>query len=81
VAIPAVFLAASLPVSIGGLGVREGTLVGMLVTAGADLKTAINLSLAYLLVLWISSVPGALVILSSRIRKNDLIVSDKTKSV
>ena len=71
VAVPAVFLAASLPVSIGGLGIREGTLVGMLVTAGADLQIAINLSLAYLLVLWISSMPGALVILFSRIRKSD----------
>ncbi len=80
VAIPAVFLAASLPVSIGGLGVREGTLIGMLIAAGADLQIAINLSLAYLLVLWISSMPGALVILFSRVRKSDLSLPIKTKS-
>jgi hypothetical protein len=69
VAIPAVFLAASLPVSIGGLGVREGTLVGMLVAAGANLQLAINLSLVYLIVLWISTLPGALVPLFSRTSK------------
>ena len=71
VAIPAVFLAASLPISIGGLGVREGTLVGILAAAGADMSIAINLSLAYLLVLWISSMPGALVILFSRKHTNN----------
>jgi uncharacterized protein (TIRG00374 family) len=69
VAIPAVFLAASLPVSIGGLGIREGTLVGMLVAAGADLQLAINLSIVYLVVLWISTLPGALVPLISRASK------------
>jgi hypothetical protein len=81
VAIPVVFLAASLPVSIGGLGVREGALVGMLISAGADLKIAVNLSLAYLIVLLISSMPGALVILFSRIHKNGLIETDKNKGV
>jgi uncharacterized protein (TIRG00374 family) len=70
VAIPAVFLAASLPVSIGGLGIREGTLVGMLVTAGANLQLAINLSLVYLLVLWLSALPGALVLLFGRKSNN-----------
>jgi glycosyltransferase 2 family protein len=71
VAIPVVFLAASLPVSIGGLGIREGTLVGMLIAAGANPQIAINLSLVYLLVLWISTMPGALVILFGRARKKN----------
>ena len=66
VAIPAVFLAASLPISIGGLGIREGTLVGILVAAGANLHLAVNLSLLYLIVFWISTLPGALVPLLSR---------------
>lgn len=69
VAIPAVFLAANLPVSIGGLGLREGALVGMLVAAGADLPLAVNLSLVYLIVLWISTLPGAFVPLISRTSK------------
>lgn len=72
VAVPAVFLAASFPVSIGGLGIREGALVGMLVAAGADLQLAINLSLVCLVVLWISTLPGALVLLFSRTRKYKL---------
>lgn len=66
VAIPVVFLAASLPMSIGGLGLREGALVGMLAAAGADLSLAVNLSLVYLIVLWTSTLPGALVPLLSR---------------
>lgn len=69
VTIPAVFIAASLPISIGGLGIREGTLVGMLVASGADLHLAITLSLLYLIVFWCSTLPGALVPLFSRTNK------------
>lgn len=67
--VPVVFLVASLPISIGGLGIREGALVGMLVSAGADLQLAVNLSILYLIVFWISSLPGALVPLFSRTSK------------
>lgn len=69
VTIPAVFIAASLPISIGGLGIREGTLVGMLVASGADLHLAITLSLLYLIVFWCSTLPGALVPLLSHTNK------------
>lgn len=69
ITIPVVFLAASLPISIGGLGIREGALVGMLVSAGADLRLAVNLSILYLIVFWISSLPGALVPLFGRTSK------------
>lgn len=65
VVIPIVAVAASLPISIGGLGVREGVLVGLLVTVGADKQSAFALSLLYLLVLWISSLPGAFVMLAA----------------
>lgn len=61
--IPIVFIAANLPVSIGGLGVRETALVALLAAANIDAQRAIALSLLYLLVLWIASVPGAGVIL------------------
>jgi glycosyltransferase 2 family protein len=56
--IPVVFLASSLPISIGGLGVREGTLVTLLGAAGVAAQPALALSLAYLLVLWTTSLPG-----------------------
>lgn len=69
VTIPTIFLAASLPISIGGLGIREGTLVGMLVASGADLHLAISLSLLYLIVFWCSTLPGALVPLFSHANK------------
>lgn len=69
VAVPAVFLASSLPISIGGLGIREGTLIGMLVAAGANLQVVVNLSLLYLIVFWVSTLPGALVPLLSHTNK------------
>lgn len=62
--IPIVFLAASIPISIGGIGVREGTLVGLLIKAGADTQHAIALSLLYLVVLLLSSLPGGAIALS-----------------
>ncbi|MHB8534696.1 MAG: hypothetical protein ACYDBW_04540 [Sulfuricaulis sp.] len=40
----------------------------MLIAAGANFQI-VNLSLVYLLVLWISAMPGVLVILFSRARK------------
>jgi len=61
--IPIVFLAASIPISIGGIGVREGALVGLLIKAGADTQHAIALSLLYLVVLLLSSLPGGAIAL------------------
>ncbi len=63
VIVPIVFVAAMLPISLGGLGVREGTLVGLLIAFGADRQLAIGLSLLYLFVLWLSTLPGAAVLL------------------
>jgi len=62
VIIPLVFVAAMLPISLGGLGVREGALVGLLIAFGADRQLAIGLSLIYLFVLWMSTLPGAAVL-------------------
>lgn len=61
--VPVVFLLSSIPVSVGGLGVREGALVVLLSTAGVDGHTAAALSIAYLVVLWLSSLPGVAVLL------------------
>ena len=74
VVIPIVAVAASLPISIGGLGVREGALVGLLVTGGADGQLAIALSLLFLLVLWVASLPGSLMLLTSIKNKSRLKV-------
>jgi len=63
VVVPIVFLAASLPISVGGLGVREGVLVALLGLMGVDRQSAVNLSVVYLLVMYAASLPGALVLL------------------
>jgi hypothetical protein len=59
--IPIVFLVTSIPLSIGGLGIREGALVALLMSVNIDTQLAITLSLLFLFVLWLSSVPGAAV--------------------
>jgi len=63
VIVPIVLVAAMLPISLGGLGVREGMLVGLLIAFGAERQLAIGLSLLYLFVLWLAALPGATVLL------------------
>jgi len=63
--IPVVFLAATLPISIGGLGVREGTFVALMIAAGAEKSLVVSVSVAYLAVFWLSTLPGALGLLAS----------------
>lgn len=67
--VPLVFVVASLPISIGGLGVREGALVGMLVATGVDNQLGISLSILYLIVLWTASLPGAVSIFVNSIAR------------
>jgi uncharacterized protein (TIRG00374 family) len=66
--IPLVFLAGALPVSLGGVGMREGALVALLAAVGIDTQTAITLSLLYLFAHLAASMPGGLVILLGRPR-------------
>lgn len=61
--IPLVMLATNIPISLGGLGVREGALVTLLVSSGVNYEQGVLLSFLYLLVLWISTLPGGLLIL------------------
>lgn len=62
--IPVVYFIASLPISIGGLGVREGVLVGFLMAMHIDRQLAISLSLLYLAVFWVATIPGVFVLLT-----------------
>lgn len=59
-AIPGVMLILTIPISLGGLGLREVSTVGILVWFGADPQAALTLSLVYLLISWISLVPGVI---------------------
>lgn len=63
--VPLALLAASLPISVGGLGVREGASVALFVAAGVNTEAAGALSVGYLFVLWLTSMPGGLVTLYS----------------
>ena len=58
-----VFLVASLPISLGGLGPREGVLMALLLPLGVDSSLVLTLSLAYLFVLWCAAMPGVFVLL------------------
>jgi uncharacterized protein (TIRG00374 family) len=62
--VPLVFLASSIPVSIGGLGVRESVIVYLLVEYGANTQAAIAVSLLYFAVIVILTAPGGLILLS-----------------
>jgi uncharacterized membrane protein YbhN (UPF0104 family) len=53
-----VFLVASLPISLGGLGPREGALMALLLPFGVEAAAVLALSAAYLIILWISTLPG-----------------------
>jgi uncharacterized membrane protein YbhN (UPF0104 family) len=58
-----VFLVSSLPISLGGLGAREGAMMSLLLPLGVDATAVLALSVAYLLVLWCSTLPGAFMLL------------------
>jgi len=68
--IPLVFLAGAIPISLGGIGVREGALVGLLVAIGVNTHLAVALSFLFLFVLLVASLPGSLVMLFGRTGKN-----------
>jgi len=58
IAVPGVLLVLALPISLGGLGVREVSTVGLLVWMGADPQAALTLSLVFLTITWLSVLPA-----------------------
>lgn len=58
-----VFLVSSLPISLGGLGAREGAMMSLLLPLGVDSSSVLALSVAYLLVLWCTTLPGVFMLL------------------
>ena len=69
--VPVVFLVASLPISIGGLGVREGILVILLNSIGVSTSNAVSLSFLYLSILIIVTLPGSLFLLTNKWRTRE----------
>lgn len=68
--VPIVFVTTSLPISIGGLGIRETTLVTLLTLFAVDKQAAITLSLLYFLTIVVITAPGGLVILLNSNKNN-----------
>lgn len=64
--IPIVFLATSLPISIGGLGVRESVIVSLFTLFNIDTQAAIALSILYFIIILVISLPGGLVLLTDK---------------
>lgn len=56
--VPLVYVATVLPISLGGLGVREGVLAGLLTIYGAELQEGVMISLMMLMVLIIVGLVG-----------------------
>ncbi len=61
--IPLVMLIQVIPLSLGGLGIREAALVGLLVAVGIEAQQAAALSLIFLGVVWLSVSPGLFIAL------------------
>ena len=64
--IPIIFLATSLPISVGGLGVREGVIVSLFSLFNVDTQSAIALSILYFITILLLSLPVGLVLLTNK---------------
>lgn len=64
VVIPLAFMAAALPISVGGMGVRELATAGLLVRFGIAENDAAAIALTYIPVLLLASLPGLYIYLT-----------------
>ncbi len=71
VLVPPIILATMLPMSFAGWGVREGASVALLASIGVAPPAALALSVAYGLVLLLSSLPGGIIWLVTGNRRKD----------
>jgi len=68
--VPIVLVAASIPVSVGGLGVREAAAVTLFTAAGMSAENAAAVSLLFIPVLLLSGLPGLWFFLRMRAHKD-----------
>ena len=61
--VPIVFLATAIPITVGGLGVREGVIIYLLIKFGIDAQSAIALSLIYFGIIVFITLPGGFALL------------------
>jgi len=64
--VPVVAVFTSLPISVGGLGIREGTMVVLLSAIGISTTNAVSISLLYLTILIMITLPGGIFMLSGK---------------
>jgi len=78
VVIPLAFMAAALPISIGGMGVRELATVGLLMRFGIAENDAAAIALTYIPVVLLASLPGLYIYLSQS--SNRTLLKDAEES-
>jgi hypothetical protein len=64
--VPVVAIFTSLPISVGGMGVREGSMVFLLGAVGVHTTNAVSVSLVYLTILILITLPGGIFMLSGK---------------
>ena len=79
VVIPLAFMAAALPISIGGMGVRELATVGLLVRFGLAESDAAAVALFYIPVLLLASLPGLYIYLSQSSNRHILREAEESR--
>jgi hypothetical protein len=67
--VPVSFLVQMLPISVNGLGVREGTFVGYLAQIGVSKESAVALSLIGAVLVMVFSMAGAAAYLTRRTKR------------
>lgn len=72
VLMPVVLLAATIPISVGGWGVREGAMIMLFATAGVSSTDALTLSVLFGLTGILVSLPGVAIWLCGGYRRSDL---------
>ena len=79
VVIPLAFMAAALPISIGGMGVRELATVGLLMRFGIAESDAAAIALMYIPVLLLASLPGLYIYLSQSSNRTILKEAEESR--
>ena len=79
VVIPLAFMAAALPISIGGMGVRELAIVGLLMRFGIAENDAAAIALTFIPVILLASLPGLYIYLSQSSNRTLLKEAEESK--
>jgi len=65
-AIPLIFIASALPISVGGFGIREGATILLLMHFGVDEAASIAIAGLYLIIFLTVTAPAALLVIGQK---------------